>query len=706
MADEVPFLVSGSEALTDPAKDRLGFNAFARRLAESIVNSDPVAGLVIGVNGPWGSGKSTFLNLVRHHLSEMPASKRPDIVSFNPWWFAGQRGLGARFLEQFEKALGDATSTRRQIRWMRDYLADAGASGLPYTGGFKLVSALLGRSFDDPGKTKREIERLLSRRSRKIVVFIDDIDRLTGKEIRELFPVVKSVADFPRTVYLLAIDGAVVARALDKVHEGAGGSYLEKIVQLNIDLPLADRATLSSIFLDQLTAIIRTTKQDRMDERHWTELYQAGVMPYLVTPRAVNLLVTALSMTYATVVNEVNTADFVALEALRLFERPLYDLIKRKQGYFAERARDSTVSVEKQDIIDFHKRWIGAPEKPGIVEFLNRDAAVASVELLFPYVRSARRGSLGEGNSDEWSRGLRVCSRNHFPTYFRFAFDPTGVSALDLDYLLACASDFERFRRALGDCVRENRLAQVLLRLTERSQDISVVDVPNVVASLFSLDDEQLRSPGGVVAPLYAVELLLSRLLERAPSEQRMDLLTSGFVESPSLHLIAKAMVEYGSHHGEFRGQPLPDQMRLVTADGLVVLKKLLSDRIGKAASDGVLVEEETFPFLLSVWSKVDVVRTREWIEATVACDSRLIHLLKRLGLSSDLEQIDAFKSFKIPGIRSTLSSLSDVIDSGKLMKRCEEVLKSEHTSEEDKSLLQLLLSGHPGTDEKSPAEL
>ena len=56
----------------------------------------------------------------------------------------------------------------------------------------------------------------------KIIVSIDDIDRLSDEEIVAVFQLVKSLADFPNTIYVLAFDYDVVVRALGKVQHGDG----------------------------------------------------------------------------------------------------------------------------------------------------------------------------------------------------------------------------------------------------------------------------------------------------------------------------------------------------------------------------------------------------------------------------------------------------------------------------------------------------
>ena len=67
----------------------------------------------------------------------------------------------------------------------------------------------------------------------KIIVFIDDIDRLNKSEIRLLIQLIKAVCDFPNIIYVLSFDKSIVSSALSDEQSLDGNAYLEKIIQLS-----------------------------------------------------------------------------------------------------------------------------------------------------------------------------------------------------------------------------------------------------------------------------------------------------------------------------------------------------------------------------------------------------------------------------------------------------------------------------------------
>ena len=101
-------------------------------------------------------------------------------------------------------------------------------------------------------KKKDEIIKKLKEEKLKIVVAIDDIDRLSEEEIVAVFQLVKALADFPNTVYLLAFDREVVVQALEKVQSGKGEAYLEKVVQVPFEIPSPNMTSIHNAFFSKL----------------------------------------------------------------------------------------------------------------------------------------------------------------------------------------------------------------------------------------------------------------------------------------------------------------------------------------------------------------------------------------------------------------------------------------------------------------------
>ena len=130
---------------------------------------------------------------------------------------------------------------------------------------------------------------------------MDDIDRLTAQEISQLFLIVKAVADFPNTVYLLAFDHEVVAKAIQETLGLDGKAYLEKIVQVQIDIPPASPLLLQGLFLSQLDGLLEPDSITRDTKKDFENLFHDGLKTFFKTPRAVKRLTNVLRVLFPAV---------------------------------------------------------------------------------------------------------------------------------------------------------------------------------------------------------------------------------------------------------------------------------------------------------------------------------------------------------------------------------------------------------------------
>jgi hypothetical protein len=108
----------------------------------------------------------------------------------------------------------------------------------------KAVARILQRRKGGVGGRRPTAERALRDLERPIVVVLDDIDRLTTAEIRDIFKLVRLTANFPNAIYVFAFDRGRVEQALRK--QGIPGrDYLERILQVSVDLPAVPSETLN-----------------------------------------------------------------------------------------------------------------------------------------------------------------------------------------------------------------------------------------------------------------------------------------------------------------------------------------------------------------------------------------------------------------------------------------------------------------------------
>ena len=387
------------------SEDALGRVAMASAFARQVLSLDASEGAVVGVLGAWGSGKTSFLNLARDDF----AAANATVLDFNPWMFSGAEQL----VESFFNELGAQLRVRPGLAQIGDDLADygeafAGLGWVPVAGpwierfrsGSKALSKLLQHRREGVGGRREKLQGALGKLEHPIIVVLDDIDRLSTDEIRDIFKLVRLTASFPNIVYVLAFDRGRVEKALSE--QGVPGrDYLEKILQVVVDLPAIPEEVLNrQIFAALNQAIAEAGDPEDVDDQVWPDVFMEVVRPLIRNMRDVRRYAGAVRGTVENIGSQAALADLLAMEAVRLF---LPDVFARLPD-----------SVE--GLCTPSERWSGgmgeeAPEPKQSVERLleaggeNEAAVRALIQRLFPF---GERHIGGTNYGSDWtSRYLR-----------------------------------------------------------------------------------------------------------------------------------------------------------------------------------------------------------------------------------------------------------------------------------------------------------
>ena len=351
-----------------PANDALGFQPHADRLAAMLLKQQfPDASFVVGIEGEWGEGKSTFINCLKQRFAALKQDQGeilPDVVEFNPWWFDNPEKTASNLLEAIingrhqsnEDVIKALESLLAGLNHISPSLEKLASSPLVITGLFGINAIFADKNAVWIGASVAAcaafllhigLQRLASQRAgaeslsglkqkavaalksekmrgQKQIVIIDDLDRLSHQEIREVFRAVKGVLDLPNIIYIIAYDRAIVASALDEVHKGRGEAYLEKIVQLPYRLPKPTEEKLESYNKNALfgSGAVSAVVPDPFEaEASFRYISQA----FLKLPRDVKRLQASMC-TFALVPESIrmDPLDFMFLEALRMKQRVLW----------------------------------------------------------------------------------------------------------------------------------------------------------------------------------------------------------------------------------------------------------------------------------------------------------------------------------------------------------------------------------------------
>ncbi|MDR0799952.1 MAG: KAP family NTPase, partial [Endomicrobium sp.] len=188
---------------------------------------------------------------------------------------------------------------------------------------------------------KNELNAHLIKNKRNIIVFIDDIDRLTNEEIREIFRLVRVNADFGKMIYVIAFDRHIV----EKSFEEQGKEYLEKIIQVNVNVPFPSKERLSQFLHKELNRVIKTLPASAQkyfnkdeDENNWNSIYRSGFRDFFKNIRDIKRFISGLEFNISRMCKndmiEINPIDFIAVEAIRMFAYDFYLFMAKNSVLF------------------------------------------------------------------------------------------------------------------------------------------------------------------------------------------------------------------------------------------------------------------------------------------------------------------------------------------------------------------------------------
>lgn len=640
---DAPQQLSPDRPGEDPALDRLGYSPFAKHLADSVLRLPSTEGLVIAVYGAWGAGKTTVLNYIRHYLGQAPQEQRPALVTFNPWWFSGAEDLIRGFFGQLQAHnLGTPGPAANRLRNKLADLSEAVSEiPLPYTKVGKAAARLLRTKPKDVAKLKEEISATLAKQGKRILVTIDDIDRLALDEIRAVFKVVKAVADFPGITYLMAFDRTIVTRSLEGIG-GSGEDYLEKIVQVPFELPLADRLSLRSLFFDRLNPILSGIDPKKFDTTYWGNVFFDGIDKFLQTPRDVVRLTNALTVTFRAVLGEVNPVDFIALESLRLFCPEVYQMIRDNPEMFTGAAPVDYLHPIGKEVNRFHNEWFKTMEQS------NPEYATPVREMLvrlFPRLASVwGNTSYGTDWMARWRRDLRVCDSEVFPVYFALAVNSGDISNSEMQTFLANGGNRDWLSAELLKLAQQvrpdgkTRASALLERLWDYTQrDIPTQNIEPIIGTLFEVGDDldipEDRGAGFTdVGNDVRMGRIVYQLVKRLDAGSRFEVLRRAVESGRALSFIHHELIVLGQQQGKYPEQAAsPEAEWVVSREQLSTLEGLLLESVRGASRDGWLLRTPKLPFVLNFWrEKVAQGEVVSWLSQAVKDDQSLIETLER----------------------------------------------------------------------------
>lgn len=445
MSDSIHFL--GDNAISNPDDDLFNFRHYAEKVQKLIqLNSSNPEPITIGIYGKWGEGKTSFLNLIENkidHFEKKEGDKEYLKFHFNPWRYSNEDemifdffdGLSKRFYVEKDKNIQKVG--KQLIKYSRYLKAIKISSsiGIPTKFGTSVTfdPSEIFKAFGEDLKgneltldsLKDKVNDAIKTANFKVVVFIDDLDRLDKEEIYTILKLIKLNANFNNFIFIVNLDSEQVAKAIkyrygDEIVDG--NLFLEKIINIPIHLPKIENEDLQFYFEIKFSKLINLLdfKDLESKEKEIDEIKRDFSFHLFKSPREIIRVLNGFFISAFSIGDEINLRDLFWIEWLKIKNTKLYDKIKSYNSSDSE-----SFFTGQNEIIDFNDKFdMDAGKTVNRGEYLKgtREKLVKEfeeykwiIDLLFP-----NQNNIGQGMKFVYDTNLNINSTLHFDKYFSY----------------------------------------------------------------------------------------------------------------------------------------------------------------------------------------------------------------------------------------------------------------------------------------------
>lgn len=591
------FTYSSDAPIVDASQDVFNRFPFAQRIAKVISNRQDASSIVIGIYGAWGEGKTSVFNFIENELDQ---EEHVVCIRFNPWRFADENTMLLNFFNDLVRAIDRELETRGEklgeaINTYVKPLAQFFGRGESVDA----VSSML--SSADIDEIKSRVEKILEEEKKRVVIFIDDIDRLEKSEIHAIFRMVKLTADFKYTAYVLAFDKEMVSASLQErygtANSQAGRLFLEKIIQVPLQLPAIEKADLRTFCFNAIDEALKVGEITLAENDVQQFVNQFHVFEtHMKTPRQAMLYSNIIMFSLPILKGEVNMVDLMLIEALRVFTPEIYMLIRENKEIFLREIQTYNEQQEKEKrrkLIDDTLISLNLNDVEDIKRVLT---------YLFPRLGSIYSNIYyGHAGNAEWEANQRICSDKYFQRYFSYSVPRGDLSDIKINSFLnnlehktleESIFDFEGF-------INEKNVVNFISKMRSKVKSLSNNEILKNLAMVIAThggiypNPQQLFQFSNTFA--QAAMLVGEIVMKQNTKQEKVELAKELINQAKPLHFATEIFRWLRSSEGK-EGNKLDE-------DDLKVLGKVLVDKITIEISNDVNVMFSNFRDALSFWN-------------------------------------------------------------------------------------------------------
>ena len=633
-------------------EDLLGRSDFAKQFGKSICEYDSKDGLVIGLYGKWGSGKTSIINMA---ISEIPVDKSekkkwyskvykrikkiftsqkaeeedqchyPIIIRFSPWNYSDKNNLISLFFHELKNKLGvakgeenkgkigKAISQYSDIIDVLSFIPVAGPAIAPILKTtFKAVGAKLMKN-PSLNEAKEKLCEALEDFNHKIIVFIDDIDRLTTPQIKDIFQLVKQVGDFPNIIYVLTMDREIVCNALSEYHNIDGDEYLKKIVQVSFEVPEIDKSLLPEILKGRLSKIIHKNdcKEKFENNNYFEKVLENCVNPYIKNIRDINRLINAFQFKYGALWKETSFVDLLAITTIEIFEPKLYEWIFNNKDFICRGDINSSLRRHYNP-----SRYIEKCNQEFESFGLYSKMAFDIVSILFPtFAYDTNHKLINEKISEsELISKKRIGSTKTIGLYFSFNLSDIKIPR---EEIIKCVNSYSKFR-LLQKVRKFNKDGNLLYFLENVDSLFSDKKILNdrfalIVSALLEIQNEYVNQ--SKLADYYSNRIMVNMITSIKEEGIRYKIINFTVKNIDKTNISARAILINQIVQDYIKSDNEDKNLQIITLEHLKNIGKTYVEKIKSIAKSKNILNLDEFDKIFYLWRELDIKSAEVYIK-------------------------------------------------------------------------------------------
>lgn len=209
------------------------------QLYNTLIKCNPSKSFTIGLQGPWGTGKTTIVNNTIELLKKNKLQENFIIIKFDPWDYDNEKAMLKGLIDKIFNGMNLNFNLEDVDQLVEGIIEVVFYDVKPNLNSF---FKLINNNIMKKSKVENMVNNYLQNENKKLLLIVDNMDRIDVEKIKFLLKSVSTILNFEKTIYVLLYDERIIEKELNKMFNTpeSNAKYLDKIIQLKIDVPPVD----------------------------------------------------------------------------------------------------------------------------------------------------------------------------------------------------------------------------------------------------------------------------------------------------------------------------------------------------------------------------------------------------------------------------------------------------------------------------------